>query len=78
MTCDLERVYGGLAAQLPESPDSDPFALDESVLPAPPAEFSTNRLRGRRSYLQRLPDSAGVGKSPPRAAVPHEYRQRYH
>ena len=73
MACDLEGVYGSLAAQLPESPDSEPFALDESVLPAPPAEFSTNRLRGKRSYLQRLPGCRGdnVDIIAPRSAFRH-------
>jgi hypothetical protein len=35
MQCDLERVYGSLAAQLPENADGgERFMLDETVIPS--------------------------------------------
>jgi hypothetical protein len=73
MPCDLERVYGSLAAQLPESPDSEPFALNESVLPLAPAELFSDKLRGFTSYHQRLPGCRGdcVDIIAPRSAFRH-------
>jgi len=59
MSCDLERIYGELAARLPEDEGSDPTHLDETVIPPAPQELATDRLRIYRSQLQRLPGCRG-------------------
>ena len=56
MSCDLERTYSELATKLPEDPDSsETFMLDESVIPVPPPEISTDRIVIKRSRIQVLP-----------------------
>jgi len=43
MRCDLERLFGKLAAKLPTSPD-DEMRLSAATLPRPPARLSTDQL----------------------------------
>jgi len=59
MSCDLERIYGELAARLPEDNASEPFQLDESVIPPAPQELTTDQVRIFRGQLQRLPGCRG-------------------
>jgi hypothetical protein len=60
MACDLERIYGKLAADLPEDLEcAEPFLLDESVIPPAPAEMSTDKLVIQKTYQQRLPGCRG-------------------
>jgi hypothetical protein len=46
MACDLERLFGALARTLPEDQEDEPgfVSFSTSVLPAPPAALSTDRL----------------------------------
>lgn len=48
MTCDLERVYGALAAELPQyDPDPDhceTFVLSRATVPRPPRSMRTDRI----------------------------------
>ncbi|HEY6968020.1 MAG TPA: hypothetical protein VJA94_02360 [Candidatus Angelobacter sp.] len=59
MNCDLERVFGELAARLPENEGSPVFELRETNVPVAPAELTTDRVCIRRCYLQRLPGCRG-------------------
>jgi hypothetical protein len=58
MSCDLQRIYGNLASQLPTH-DREPFALDETNLPILPAELTTDRMWIRRGYIEHLPGCRG-------------------
>jgi hypothetical protein len=49
MSCDLRRVFGGLAARIPNDPDES-IVLDSSVLPVPAATITTDRLVIDRGY----------------------------
>jgi hypothetical protein len=52
MGCDLERVFGALARQVPDV-ETESMALSAASLPVPPAEMSSDRLyiaRGRHEY----------------------------
>lgn len=45
MTCDLERVFGGMMDTIPTSPFGDTtFIFSAWTLPVPPPEMSTDRL----------------------------------
>jgi hypothetical protein len=60
MPCDLERVYGKLAADLPEDSNNDErFLLDETTIPAAPAELASDRLIINKALYQRLPGCRG-------------------
>ena len=60
MSCDLERIYGSLAAQLPDAPgDGERFHLDEAVITLPPPELASNKLLIQKSFIQRLPGCRG-------------------
>lgn len=59
MSCDLERIYGDLAARLPDDPGAEAFYLDESVLPAAPSVLASDRIHIRRGFIQRLPGCRG-------------------
>lgn len=44
-TCDLNRIFGDLAALVPDGPPGYPdFVFCSGVLPAPPADLATDRI----------------------------------
>jgi hypothetical protein len=52
MTCDLEHLFGELAARLPTSEDEE-LRLSAATLPLPPTHLTTNRLyieKGLHNY----------------------------
>jgi len=60
MPCDLERVFGKLAAELPEDSNNDePYLLDETTIPAAPAELASDRFIVYKALYQRLPGCRG-------------------
>ena len=60
MPCDLERIYGNLAAQLPETSDEgERFTLDETVISVAPAELSSDNFLVLKGLIQRLPGCRG-------------------
>ena len=67
MTCDLERVYGALAAALPQcepgAEDWDTLVLSRANVPRPPRSLRTDRIhveRGTHSYGSIVADHAYV------------------
>lgn len=53
MNCDLERHFGDLARELPESEDAEPgyFVFTEASLPVPPRSLSSDLLCLRWNYV---------------------------
>ena len=48
-TCDLNRIFGAVAALVPDGPPGDPdFILHADILPVPPAALFTDRLLFRK------------------------------
>jgi len=54
MSCDLDRLFGPLEAQIPTSEDEEIFFLSAGNLPIPLAEMSTDRIVIARGYHEYL------------------------
>ncbi len=50
MTCELEQIFGDLAARVPDGPPGHPyFIFHAGVLPVPPLSISTDRILFRKA-----------------------------